>query len=613
MLRFLSRRWAAFCASFPKDEILAKGSPDALVMVLLFGGAILAVPAYVEPLAHLSRFQHSWVALVLLCLAFLASLSFWRIRGEGSVGAALTLLDSVLYDAVIVLAAVSTAPPVSYAYAGAFFVIFALTHARDFSLTLVFAVATALPSLGLLFLAKDTVTPVIVCVGFATGLLVSHATAKRRHREAHGRAPAHGWRAQWRTYQESLDVWRRNPVFAVSPLGAVTTLLAIALLVLATPLGEIMGARLYGLPTALLLLGLLLELVSMRLRPGPAAWYSLAADAVYVTCGGLGSALLVEPYCHAAGVVFGFTFVLQRARIHTFSAPFVLSVALPTAAVCALPSVDGPLAIILAVDAFCAIWASHVTGKQRALNAQNEGLRVALRASDSLVNDSMDIALTHALLGLGDFLHELRNAQTSVSLGLKFMATGDPSSEDFKDALEDAIRGHQKARELTERTIDGLRGKQHGHTKFWLDDVLREAARDDRNGFRLRCECEQFLVDGDPTQLRMVLANLARNARQAGAKLVEVHCKVAIEARAVLLTVADDGPGLPPEIVPHLFEPFASARKSSGTGLGLYLSRRAIELMGGSIEAKNAPQGGAVFSIRLPGRLTMRVTKEASA
>ena len=54
-------------------------------------------------------------------------------------------------------------------------------------------------------------------------------------------------------------------------------------------------------------------------------------------------------------------------------------------------------------------------GRQRALKAQNEGLKTALSASDRVANDSLDIALTRTLLNIGSFLHELRNAQTSAS------------------------------------------------------------------------------------------------------------------------------------------------------------------------------------------------------
>ena len=79
-------------------------------------------------------------------------------------------------------------------------------------------------------------------------------------------------------------------------------------------------------------------------------------------------------------------------------------------------------------------------------------------------------------------------------------------------------------------------------------------------------------------------------ARQASADFVEI-------------TVADTGPGIPPEELPHVFERFyrvdASAGKT-GTGLGLAIAREIVRAHGGDIEARNASGGGAEFIVRLP-------------
>jgi signal transduction histidine kinase len=69
--------------------------------------------------------------------------------------------------------------------------------------------------------------------------------------------------------------------------------------------------------------------------------------------------------------------------------------------------------------------------------------------------------------------------------------------------------------------------------------------------------------------------------------------------------VEDDGPGISPDFLPHVFEQFKQAdpsntRQHGGLGLGLAISHNLVTLHGGTIEAANAPQGGAVFTIRLP-------------
>jgi len=71
------------------------------------------------------------------------------------------------------------------------------------------------------------------------------------------------------------------------------------------------------------------------------------------------------------------------------------------------------------------------------------------------------------------------------------------------------------------------------------------------------------------------------------------------EQNEVLLTVQDTGPGIDPEILPHIFEPFITS-KHTGTGLGLTITHDIIEQHHGHMDAKNGPQGGAIFNIWLP-------------
>ncbi len=71
------------------------------------------------------------------------------------------------------------------------------------------------------------------------------------------------------------------------------------------------------------------------------------------------------------------------------------------------------------------------------------------------------------------------------------------------------------------------------------------------------------------------------------------------DQRWVVITVADDGEGLPADLGDRIFEPFVSS-KETGTGLGLPICRRIISAHGGELTAKNQPQAGAVFAIWLP-------------
>ncbi len=101
----------------------------------------------------------------------------------------------------------------------------------------------------------------------------------------------------------------------------------------------------------------------------------------------------------------------------------------------------------------------------------------------------------------------------------------------------------------------------------------------------------------DADRMQQVLTNLLQNAVQASADGVSLE--VAEERGHLVLTVRDRGPGVPDEQRTRIFEPFFTTR-TRGTGLGLAVSRRIVEMHGGTIEAKERPGGGSVFTVRLP-------------
>ena len=101
----------------------------------------------------------------------------------------------------------------------------------------------------------------------------------------------------------------------------------------------------------------------------------------------------------------------------------------------------------------------------------------------------------------------------------------------------------------------------------------------------------------DADALRRVLTNLLENAAGVGAHTVRVH--LAREGGEAVVRVADDGPGIAPEHIGRVFEPYFTTR-DEGTGLGLALSWNLVTAHGGSIAVDSSPGGGAEFTIRLP-------------
>jgi two-component system, OmpR family, sensor kinase len=108
----------------------------------------------------------------------------------------------------------------------------------------------------------------------------------------------------------------------------------------------------------------------------------------------------------------------------------------------------------------------------------------------------------------------------------------------------------------------------------------------------------------DPDRIRQALENLLANAVKHSPAGGAVSLQVATLARggdqAAVITVADEGPGIPPELLPRLFERFAAGPGSTGLGLGLYLASRIAAAHGGTLTVDSAPGHGARFALSLP-------------
>jgi two-component system sensor histidine kinase MtrB len=125
--------------------------------------------------------------------------------------------------------------------------------------------------------------------------------------------------------------------------------------------------------------------------------------------------------------------------------------------------------------------------------------------------------------------------------------------------------------------------------RAWLDAVELDAER----GIHARL---------DPRRLDVVLANLIGNALKHGGSPVRVSVRETEDE--VVIAVRDHGPGIPEDVLPHVFDRFykasASRPRSEGSGLGLSIALENAHIHGGSITAANSPEGGAVFTLHLP-------------
>ena len=195
---------------------------------------------------------------------------------------------------------------------------------------------------------------------------------------------------------------------------------------------------------------------------------------------------------------------------------------------------------------------------------------------------------------VADASHELRTPLTSMTTNLELMAEQpeDPSTPVLAAA---ALTEAGELRVLINDLVDLARD---GQASFHIEDVRldlvaeRVAARAAKRapGLRYELDCQPTLVRGDPDALERAIGNLVDNA----IKWSPADGRIRITAAGGTVEVSDDGPGIPAEDLPYIFDRFyrsARARALPGSGLGLAIVRRIADLHAGTAEAVTLPQG----------------------
>ncbi|WP_405746299.1 ATP-binding protein [Streptomyces sp. NBC_01525] len=212
-----------------------------------------------------------------------------------------------------------------------------------------------------------------------------------------------------------------------------------------------------------------------------------------------------------------------------------------------------------------------------------------------------------------DVSHELRTplaAMTAVTDVLdEDAATLDPDTASAVRLIS------QETGKLTRMVEDLMEVSRFdaGAAALHLDEVdVAETVRKTLQARAWQDEVGAELPDGvrarvDPRRLDVVVANLVGNALHHGGSPVHVRLRApGPGADRLLLEVRDSGPGIDPQVLPHVFDRFYKAdsarARSEGSGLGLAIARENVLLHGGTVRAANAPGGGAVFTVELPVR-----------
>jgi two-component system NtrC family sensor kinase len=210
---------------------------------------------------------------------------------------------------------------------------------------------------------------------------------------------------------------------------------------------------------------------------------------------------------------------------------------------------------------------------------------------------------------IGGVAHELNNPLTSI-LGfselLQDTQPDDASRKQLQMLQQQARRATEIVRNLTYFATPPAPGK----TRVQVADVLERTLNLHAYSLRKNSITVDFVrepkipfVLGDAHQLMQVFLNLLLNAEQSmrearGRGVLRV--RLAAEGGFVRISFADDGPGIAPEIIARVFDPFYTTKRPGRTGLGLSICKSVIKEHHGTIEAANAPEGGAVFTVTFP-------------
>lgn len=228
--------------------------------------------------------------------------------------------------------------------------------------------------------------------------------------------------------------------------------------------------------------------------------------------------------------------------------------------------------------------------------------------------DRLDNAFAQQRQFISDAAHELRTPVSVILTQAQSTLNKERTPAEYRETLESCQRAAQRMRKLIEALLGLARldaGQASGKREP-LDlsrcaaeclDLLRPLASE-RN-ITLHSELGSSFCTGDSEQLTLVITNLLSNAIHHSREGGEVRVSTRFENQTVLVTVSDNGSGIPPEHLPHIFERFyrADAARTSSqgrSGLGLAISKSIIEAHGGKIEVTSEQGRGSSFTVTLP-------------
>jgi len=256
--------------------------------------------------------------------------------------------------------------------------------------------------------------------------------------------------------------------------------------------------------------------------------------------------------------------------------------------------------------------------RARLLRRQRE-TSTELRKINQLLLD--ELARTNHLAQVGqksaEFLHDLRSPLTAVLgyvelLGDELRQSKEklgPQWDETADFLQNIEKNLEHCREMSNLWLQYSRRDEQPLQTLRVCDVLHEVVEAVRplclaRAVTLELEHDPDVsgqIEAEHIQLVRAFGNLVNNALDAvpdGTGVVKISCDCT--GQAVEVRISDNGPGISPEHLPRLFDPYFTTKGQAGTGLGLFITQQVIAARGGTVTAENRPGAGATFTVRLP-------------